>query len=224
MISAGAHLMVLLQLLPVPAIGVIGVQTNRHASEGKTLGKAKVHHKVALGVMNRVGVTKYQRHAFRSAKRTDGKFFWPDSANRDGQLYAGATDLTDNVSWGWHHPSGIYNTIPVGSPLLDDQLNISLGADDAIRKFAITGEIIWSYAPRGQLAAAPTLVLASSRRQAARVQSDMNAEEEELLRPDWAKGNTSDTDPAFRFFKDFRVGDAVKVKPGLSYRADGKEL
>jgi outer membrane protein assembly factor BamB len=174
--------------------------------------------------MNRMGVTQYQHHDFKRAKRTDGKFAWPDPANREGQLYSGATDLTDNVSWGWHHPSGIFNTIPVGSPLIDDQSNIYLGADDSIRKFSVMGDIMWSYAPRGQLAAAPTLVAGSTRRLAARMQNDMSAVAEDLLRPDWAKDSMSNSDPSFQFFKDFKVGDVVKVKPGLSYRADGKEL
>jgi len=210
---AFAHLVVILQLLLVRVIGL------------QTMTELERTHKASLGVMNRVGVTKYQHHAFRRANRTDGKFFWPDSANRDGQLYSGATDLTDNVSWGWHHPSGIYNTIPVGSPLIDDLQNIYLAADDAIRKFDVMGDIKWSYAPRGQLAAAPTLVAASSRREVAhRLKNDMSAEAEELLRPDWAKDSTSNTESSFQFFKDFKVGDVVKVKPGLSYRADGKEL
>jgi len=223
MTAAGARFVALSQLLASLALGI---QT-RSASEAILGVDEQLDRRAGLGVMNRAGVTQYKRHAFntiKGAKMDDGKFFWPDPANREGQSYSGAADLTDNVSWGWHHPSGIYNTIPVGSPLIDDLLNIYQAADDAVRKFDITGEIKWSYAPRGQLASAPTLVPASSRRQAARVKSDMNAEEEDLLRPDWAKDNTSNTDPAFRFFKDFRVGDVVKVKPGLSYRADGKEL
>ncbi|CAK0868551.1 unnamed protein product, partial [Prorocentrum cordatum] len=190
----------------------------------ESLSSSESERKAALGRMNRVGVTTYQRHTFKRSSRKDGKFAWPDPANRDGQTYYGATDLTDNVSWGWHHPSGIYNTIPVGSPLIDDQSNIYIGSDDAIRKFDITGDIKWSYAPRGQLAAAPTLVAASSRRLAAHVKNDISAQAEDLLRPDWAKGSSSNTESAFQYFKDFKVGDVVKVKPGLSYRADGKEL
>ncbi|CAK0880566.1 unnamed protein product [Prorocentrum cordatum] len=212
MVVYGAHFVFLSQLLSIPVSCVqTGTVTERT-------------HKAALGVMNRAGVTKYRKHAFKRAARTTGKFLWPDSANRQGELYAGATDLTDNVSWGWHHPSGIYNTIPVGSPLIDDQSNIYIGADDAIRKFDIMGDIKWSYAPRGQLAAAPTLVAAGSRRLAARVKNELSAQAEDLLRPDWAKDSTSDTELASQYFKDFRVGDVVKVKPGLSYRADGKEL
>jgi len=226
MAAASARLVALSQLLALPALGI---QT-RSASEAILGVDEQLDRRAGLGVMNRAGVTQYQRHAFnaiKGAKRTDGNFFWPDPANREGQGYSGATDLTDNISWAWHHPSGIYNTIPVGSPLIDDQLNIYMGADDAIRKFDVTGEIKWSYAPRGQLAAAPTLVVASSRRLAARVKSGMNAEEEEeeeLLRPDWAQDGTSNTDPALHFSKDFGVGDVVRVKPGLSYRADGREL
>jgi len=56
------------------------------------------------------------------------------------------------------------------------------------------------------------------------VMDDITAEEEELLRPDWVKGNGSDTDHSLQFFKDFKVGDLVKVKAGSSYKADGSEL
>ncbi|CAK0807470.1 unnamed protein product, partial [Prorocentrum cordatum] len=114
---------------------------------------------------------------------------------------------------GWHHPTGVYNTIPVGSPLIDDELNIYLGADDAIRKFDVNGIIQWSYAPRGQLAAAPTLVVGSTRRMA-EVQKDEL--EEQLLRPDWAKGDD------YKF--SIKAGDVVRVKPGSSFQAEGVEL
>jgi len=178
--------------------------------------------KAALGKMNRMGVTRYKRQAHhKKTKRKDGKFFWPDPANREATVYSGATDLLENISWGWHHPTGVYSTIPVGSPLFDDEQNIYLGSDDAIRKFDITGTLLWSYAPRGQLAAAPTLVLASSRRLAARANSAESAEEEDLVRPDWAKGDKSEHSAVFNQFK---VGDLVKVKPGFGYRADGKDL
>ncbi|CAK0853769.1 unnamed protein product [Prorocentrum cordatum] len=179
--------------------------------------------KAALGKMNKMGVTRYQRHAHKKTKtsRKDGKFFWADSANREGGTYSGATDLLENLSWGWHHPTGVYNTIPVGSPLFDDEQNIYIGSDDAIRKFDVTGTLLWSYAPRGQLAAAPTLVLASSRRLQAPVTSAEEAEAEDMLRPDWAKANGSVRSAAFNQFK---AGDLVKVKPGFSYRADGRDL
>ncbi|CAK0820477.1 unnamed protein product [Prorocentrum cordatum] len=177
--------------------------------------------KTEVGKMNKMGVTRYRRHAVKRTKRSDGKFFWADSSNRDGDAYTGATDLLDNVTWGWHHPSGTYNTIPVGSPLIDDQQNIYIGSDDAIRKFDVTGTILWSYAPRGQLAAAPTLVLASSRRLDATVvqEGGDDAEEERELRPDWVSGNESVPSVG-----SFEVGDLVRVKPGFRYQADGKEL
>jgi len=178
--------------------------------------------KAALGKMNRMGVTRYKRQAHhKKTKRKDGKFFWPDPANREATVYSGATDLLENISWGWHHPTGVYNTIPVGSPLFDDEQNIYIGSDDAIRKFDVTGTLLWSYAPRGQLAAAPTLVLASSRRLQAPVTSAEEAEAEDMLRPDWAKANGSVRSAAFNQFK---AGDLVKVKPGFSYRADGRDL
>jgi len=180
----------------------------------------------ALGTMNRVGVTKYKHNAISKKTRSDGKFFWPDSVNREGaQLYSGAKDLTESVSWGWHHPSNLYGTIPVGGPLIDDSMNIYLGSDDAIRKFDVSGNLTWSYAPRGQLAAAPTLSTGCAARQAASVMDDITSEEEELLRPDWVKGNGSELMQRFtQFFKDFKVGDRVKVKAGASYRVHGEEL
>jgi len=178
----------------------------------------------ALGTMNRVGVTKYKHNAISKKTRSDGKFFWPDSVNREGaQLYSGAKDLTESVSWGWHHPSNLYGTIPVGGPLIDDSMNIYLGSDDAIRKFDVSGNLTWSYAPRGQLAAAPTLSTgcAPAGRMGASVMDDITEEEENMLRPDWAQGAGSGIRQRF---KDFKVGDLVKVKAGSSYRADGREL
>merc|ERR1719356_282877 len=168
--------------------------------------------------MSRSGVTRDKKHALKKTKKRDGTFFWTDSSNnRDSTFYSGATDLMENLSWSWHHPAGIYNTIPVGSPLFDDELNVYIAADDAIRKFSIVGDIIWSYAPRGQLAAAPTLAIAYSRRVAAPVQDAWYAEQEDLLKPDWV-GSGSD---AAQISKDFKVGDLVKVKAGASYQAAG---
>merc|ERR1719382_618297 len=162
-----------------------------------------------LGTMNRAGVTRYTDKPIEKTKRQDGKFFWADPANRDRQQhYLGPMDLTANISWGWHSPAGVYSTIPVGSPLIDDELNIYFGSDDAVRKFDVTGVIKWSYAPRGQLAAAPTLCTGSSRRQAASVTDDLNGlsrtDAENMLRPDWVNGNETGT--VAQMFKDFRVG------------------
>jgi len=182
----------------------------------------------AVGQMNKLGVTRYrtQRHATKSKKSEDGRFFWPDSVNRESaQLYSGAKDLTEDVDWGWHHPTGLFGTIPVGSPLIDSETNIYLGTDDAVRKFDSNGTLLWSYAPRGQLAAAPTLTDGCpSTRMASHVMDDISAEEEDLLRPDWYKGDDSDREHSVQLSKDFGVGDLVKVKAGASYRADGREL
>ncbi|CAK0912135.1 unnamed protein product [Prorocentrum cordatum] len=177
--------------------------------------------RTALGSMNKMGVTRYKRRISRRAESQHGSFYWGDSSNHNGQAYAGATDLMDNLSWGWHHPSGLYATIPVGSPLIDDEMNIYVGSDDAIRKFSVAGDIIWSYAPRGQLAAAPTLYMGGSRRVADPV-SEEEELEEALVRPDWVQGNESE--PSAQLFRDFKLGDLVKVKPGARYMADGKEL
>jgi outer membrane protein assembly factor BamB len=181
----------------------------------RTVSLLGVEGVTALGAMNKVGVTRYQNHIFKRTKGKDGQLFWADPANRDGQRYSGATDLAVSLTWGWHHPTGVYNTIPVGSPLIDDELNIYIGADDAIRKFDINGAIKWSYAPRGQLAAAPTLVVGSSRRLAEVEKDDL---EEQLLRPEWTK------DDEYQFSVNFKPGDLVRVKPGTSFQAEGMEL
>jgi outer membrane protein assembly factor BamB len=227
MAAVGVHLLAVLQLLPTFAISlqkdasVSGKLTNGENLEERLDGASVGHTNTALGVMSRSGVTRYQQHALKKTKRTDGKFFWSDSANnRDSHLYSGATDLLENLSWSWHHPAGMYNTIPVGSPLIDAEMNIYIGSDDAIRKFNIVGDILWSYAPRGQLAAAPTMAVASSRRVAAPVQDEWYAEQEDLLKPDWADSESD----AVQISKDFKVGDLVRVKPGASFRADGSQL
>jgi len=226
-LAAKVHLLVL-PLLPAAAISVV-----REASGGTSVGHAEGQSKLgstitfsekdaanfgtALGVMNKAGVTRYQDHMVKQVKRSDGKFFWADSANRDENAYVGAKDLTESVSWGWHHPAGVYSTIPVGSPLFDDEMNIYVGADDAIRKFDANGVIKWAYAPRGQLASMPSLCNGSARRMSV----SRTLDEEELVRPDWDRGASGKTGQPSQ---GFLIGDLVKVKPGASYWVDGKEL
>ncbi|CAK0848591.1 unnamed protein product [Prorocentrum cordatum] len=195
-------------------------ETKSQAGVTSVYAADKAYWTATLGTMNNAGVTRYTDEAIKKTERTDGKFFWGDPANRDSeQSYVGPADLTANISWAWHHPAGVYSTIPVGSPLVDDELNIYIGADDAIRKFDVTGVIKWSYAPRGQLAAAPTLCTSGSRRQAASDTRDVSSlsrrDAEDMLRPDWANGNEADT--RAQMSRDFRVGDLVKVKPGASF-------
>jgi len=230
MVAASIHL-VIVQLLPAVAIDIqrYARGASGGASGGHAEGQAKAGSTIrffetdsanfggALGVMNKAGVTRYQDRKFQKVKKSDGKFFWADSANRDDNSYAGVKDFTESVSWGWHHPAGVYNTIPVGSPLFDDEMNVYIASDDAIRKFDINGVIKWAYAPRGQLAAAPSLCNASARRLVAPV-----LDEEEMVRPDW--DHSSASDKSFRSSEGFQVGDLVKVKAGASYWADGREL
>ncbi|CAK0853777.1 unnamed protein product [Prorocentrum cordatum] len=184
-----------------------------------------------LGVMNQYGVTRYTSEELH--KTHSKKFYWPDSANRDRYDFTGALDLTENISWGWHHPNGVYNTIPVGAPLIDGDQNIYLGSDDAVRKFSASGDLLWSYAPRGQLAAAPTLLGATagdSDREGVAFSRDEETQLEDTLSPEDPKpegaaglvaGHASGA--ALGLFRELRVGDRVKVKPGVGYHADGKE-
>jgi len=181
---------------------------------------------VQIGVMSKTGVTRYSAERIRKVSSKDG-FYMGDPGAADGSRYVGATDLTDNVSWGWHHPNGVYNSIPVGAPLIDDEMSIYLGSDDAVRKFTVNGDLVWTYAPRGALAAAPTLVTPSDRRtqekSALLIGTAQEAEAEDELRPQRPAGMDSQTGDALSLFSHVRVGDRLRVRAGMGYHADGKE-
>jgi len=205
----------------VSLAGAIAVALGREAGAGHGGGQGRSA--ARLGVMSKAGVTRYSARQIGKARSTGGAF-WPDSSSRGNTLYAGAGDLTDNVSWGWHHPNGVYSTIPVGAPLIDSELNIYVGSDDAIRKFDVSGELLWSYAPRGQLAAAPSIAINSQSQRLAVAPTEVSAEEEAALRPNWAQQGNDTEIPFETFFAQVKVGDHLKVRPGHAYRGDGKEL
>ncbi|CAK0868981.1 unnamed protein product [Prorocentrum cordatum] len=164
-----------------------------------------------LGVMNRHGVTKYASEELQRVR--SAKFYWPDSANRDRYDFNGAKDFTESISWGWHHPNGVYNTIPVGAPLIDGDQNIYLGSDDAISDGA-----------RMKLAAAPTLLEATAGdagRGGVAFSKDLEAQLEDILSPSLAELTPGGV--ALGQFTELRVGDQVKVKAGVGYHAGGKE-
>ncbi|CAK0848034.1 unnamed protein product [Prorocentrum cordatum] len=164
MAPAAAAILLLAALPPRPA--ALGVAPRREglAPQRGTLRRyeAQENEKLDIGQTNKVGVTRYDKDRIRAIKSKAGAW-WPDAGARSSKL-EGAQDLSDNVSWGWHHPNGIYATIPVGAPLIDASSNIYLSSDDAVRKFTASGELEWSYAPRGQIAAAPSLVQVSAAR------------------------------------------------------------
>lgn len=178
---------------------------------------------------NQEGVTRYQDNRIHVVKSKDN--WWAGATSgRKHEVWEGATDLTANISWGWHHPNGLYETIPIGGPMIDDEMNIYLATDDAIRKFSANGELLWSYAPRGQMAAAPTLLpAASSGLRAPRPQQDFdNSEEEEdaleaeeELRPVWEANRSGAA--RFQLLPDVKVGDRLKVRTGMGYHMDGIE-
>jgi outer membrane protein assembly factor BamB len=201
--------------------GAVAIAFDREVGAGHGGGHGRSAARV--GVTNKFGVTRYSTTQIGKISSSGGAY-WPDSASRGNALYAGAEDLTDNVSWGWHHPSGVYGTIPVGAPLIDSELNVYVGSDDAIRKFDALGELVWSYAPRGQLAAAPSIAINSPSRRFAVAPTEVSAEEEAALKPNWAKQGDDSEIPYGTLFAQVRVGDRLKVRPGKSFLGDGKEL
>jgi len=180
--------------------GALAVSNAHRSSEGaRAKAQAKVQAVMKLGVMSTAGVTRYGSKRIRAVK-SRSEFYWGSAGGKQGKFgssaFAGPTDFTSNISWAWHHPNGVFNTIPVGAPLIDDQMSIYLASDDAIRKFDTLGSLLWTYGPRGQLAAAPTLSQASN----------------DTLRV--GAGAESNL---------LRIGDGVEVRFGKGYHAKGKE-
>merc|ERR1719188_1189517 len=209
-----SHVMVHAVTLLLLAVGSAGMQLNSNDRNGNhdqkkgyatSLGKVvkvKEAEWTQLGIMNEHGVTRYSNLAIK-ANSTSGHW-WPDASGQRGTDYEGPTDLADSVIWGWHHPNGIYNTMPVGGPVIDHDQNIYLGSDDAIRKFSPSGDLLWIYGPRGQLAAQPSLAITGTK--ARREGDDLSflddvledalgpkhsAEGKDGLKPDWASNHTS---------------------------------
>ncbi|CAK0832333.1 unnamed protein product [Prorocentrum cordatum] len=185
-----------------------------------------------VGQVNREGVTRYQENRIHAGKSKDN--WWPGATSgRNQEAWRGAADLTANISWGWHHPNGLYETIPIGGPMIDDEMNVYLATDDAIRKFSATGDLLWSYAPRGQVAAAPTLLPAHSsglRAPRPRQEADGSDEEEEEedaleaeedVRPQWAANGSGAA--RVELLPEVKVGDRIRVRTGMGYHADGVE-
>jgi len=196
--------------------------SSEHRSSGKAGTKAKAGHRVEastqLGVMSRAGVTRYSHKKIKAIKSAN-EFYWASTGGKHGKFgassFTGPADLTTNISWAWHHPNGVHNTILVGAPLIDDSMNIYVAADDAIRKFDTLGTLLWSYGPRGQLATATSLVAAGYA--SSSLQGEVHG---------YPGAPFSEAD-AFRVGDNakslLRVGDKVEVLPGKEYHAKGKE-
>jgi len=184
------------------ASGMAVTQVRAGASSG-----AKVEANMKLGVMSRAGVTRYSHKRIR-ALRSSNEFYWASAGGRHGRfgssVFNGPTDFNNNISWAWHHPNGVHNTIPVGGPLIDDQMNIYVASDDAVRKFDTLGSLLWTYGPRGQMASAPCLSMV--------IDGTLNASVRHAMRR--ANGRES---------KLLKIGDHVEVLPGKGYHAKGKE-
>jgi len=188
---------------------------------------------LVLGVMNGAGVTRYRADKVRVVHSKD-EFYWGDPGNSEASRFVGATNLAENLSWGWHHPDGIYNTIPVGAPLIDRDMNIYLGSDDAVRKFTASGDLLWSYAPRGQLAAAPSLLLTAVSGGRVAVPGWDDVALDKMTEDELNPGAKTETElrPVFedddghggpKALGQVRVGDRLVVRPGVGYHANGKE-
>lgn len=94
-------------------------------------------------------------------KRTsEGVYYWPSPAGRSGSYSNSKFDgpnVSTGLAWTWHHPSGRFHTITVGT-LIDNDANIYLTADDAVRKFQPDGTLLWTYYPRGEIQTSPSLM------------------------------------------------------------------
>jgi len=191
-------------------------------SSGKAGMRTKASHRVEastqLGVMSKAGVTRYSHNKVRAVKSAN-EFYWASTGGKHGKFgassFTGPVDLVSNISWAWHHPNGVHNTILIGAPLIDDQMNIYVASDDAIRKFDTLGTLLWSYGPRGQLATAPSLVAAGY------ASSPPQGEVHGYPPAPFTEAH------AFRVGDSanslLRVGDKVEVLPGKEYHAKGKE-
>lgn len=87
-------------------------------------------------------------------------YWWPSARGRPGNYSEapseGPTELTHSLAWEWHHPRGRYHTTMLGV-VIDDQRCLYLAADDAIRKFNMHGNLLWTYEPAGNIPTNPSL-------------------------------------------------------------------
>jgi len=89
-----------------------------------------------------------------------GEYFWPSTHGRQGfygkSKFEGPKNLEKTLAWEWHHPVSRFRTVLLGA-LIDDEKNIYLAADDAIRKFAPDGHTKWVYQPPAQIPSNPCI-------------------------------------------------------------------
>lgn len=78
------------------------------------------------------------------------EYFWPSSAGRVGSLttseHAAPRDLPASLAWQWTDSRGRYYGMPAGA-MIDDERNIYLQTNDAVRKFDQEGKVLWEFLP-----------------------------------------------------------------------------
>jgi len=91
-------------------------------------------------------------HAIDKARLHDpqGHYYWPTARGPVGSFTSSPFPQTFNISeptWSWHHPDGLWSTIPIGV-CIDEKKDLYLSAADGIRKFSPDGNLIWTYVKR----------------------------------------------------------------------------
>jgi len=109
----------------------------------------------ALRILSRVGALQFhtdkpmQVHSDNFEPAHVGPYYWPMARGRPGQystsLFKGPRNFTESLAWNWSDPRGKYTSVLLGGPLIDDELNIYIAADDKIMKFDTDGNVIWTH-------------------------------------------------------------------------------
>ncbi|CAL1162531.1 unnamed protein product [Cladocopium goreaui] len=85
--------------------------------------------------------------SFAQARRAE-KYAWQSGRGNFPNFAVaeanGPFNLSETLSWSWHHPKGRFHTLTWGT-VLDHQLNVYLSAADGLRKFDVDGQLLWEH-------------------------------------------------------------------------------
>eukprot|EP00435_Cladocopium_sp_Y103_P013568 s560_g3.t1 len=85
--------------------------------------------------------------SFAQARRAE-KYAWQSGRGNFPNFAVaeanGPFNLSETLSWSWHHPKGRFHTLTWGT-VLDNHLNVYLSAADGLRKFDADGKLLWEH-------------------------------------------------------------------------------